>query len=144
MNGGGGNGAELLLAKQQRMRRCIARAREVWRRESALPFAEDFDKQDIVILNLQRATEQALDMANHAVRVKKLGWAKNSAEAFALLQEAGIIGADMRRKMNGAAGFRNMLVHRYANADLEIVQRVVERDADDLLQFAALLIAAAD
>ena len=65
---------DVLIAKQQSLERCLARVRHAWEQPSKLPFEQDYDRQDIIVLNLQRACEQAFDMANHVVAAKKLGW----------------------------------------------------------------------
>ncbi len=89
--------SDLLIAKQQSIERCLKRARNAWEKPSKLPFKEDYDKQDIVILNLQRACEQVLDIANHTIRAKKLGWPNDSAESFTLLLQANIIDAELEK-----------------------------------------------
>ena len=76
---------DVLLGKRQSIERCLARVRRAWSQPSPLPFEEDFDKQDIIAVNLQRACEQVIDMANHVVNVRRLGWPRTSAESFDLL-----------------------------------------------------------
>ena len=49
---------DVLIAKQQSLERCLARVRHAWEQPSTLPFERDYDRQDIVALNLQRACEQ--------------------------------------------------------------------------------------
>ena len=132
---------ELLIAKQESIERCVKRARSTWKKPSDLLFEDDYDKQDIVVLNLQRACEQTLDMANHTIRRKKLGWPKDSAESFTLLRKAGYITAELEKKLIDMAGFRNIVTHQYRDIDYQLVEEVVKRHADDLIKFAALLVA---
>ncbi len=135
---------DTLIAKQESIERCVRRARSAWEKPSDLPFEDDYDKQDIIILNLQRACEQALDMASHTIREKKLGWFKESAESFRIIREAGIIDADLEDKLIKMVGFRNVVAHQYQDVDLELVKEVVQTHADDLIKFAAILVAAAE
>lgn len=133
---------DVLLAKQQSIERCLARVRHAWAQRSTLPFEEDYDKQDIIVLNLQRACEQAIDMANHVVNVKKLGWPRTSAESFDLLARAGIIPASMTANMKAMVGLRNVVVHQYQHLDLDIITAVIRDHLDDLSDFARKMVAA--
>ena len=132
---------ELLIAKQESIEHCVKRAKSTWKKPSNLPFEDDYDKQDIIVLNLQRACEQTLDMANHTIRQKKLGWPKDSAESFTLLRKAGHITAELEKKLIGMTGFRNIVTHQYRDIDYQLVEEVVKKHADDLIKFAALLVA---
>ncbi len=131
---------DVLIAKQQSLERCLARVRHAWERPSTLPFEQDYDRQDIIVLNLQRACEQALDMANHAIAAKRLGWPRTSAESFELLERAGIVTAETTRRMKAMVGLRNVVVHQYQNLDLEIIASVVREHLTDLSDFARTMV----
>ena len=47
-----------------------------------------------MILNIERACQAAIDAAQHIVSRDRLGMPQNSAEAFTLLEQAGIIETD--------------------------------------------------
>ena len=75
--------------------------------------------QDAVVLNLQRACEQAIDAAARVVSIRRLGVPADSAEAFTLLERAGALtpgavqGAVSGVSSIGAALTRHLLsVHR--------------------------------
>ena len=131
---------EVLIAKQQSLERCLARVRHAWEQPSTLPFERDYDRQDIIALNLQRACEQALDMANHVVAARKLGWPRTSAESFDLLERAGLVTAAMAGQMKAMVGLRNVVVHQYQDLDLDIVTSVVQEHLDDLSKFARIMV----
>ena len=135
---------DVVIAKQQSLERCLARVRHAWQRPSTLPFEQDYDRQDIIILNLQRACEQALDMANHTVATRKLGWPQTSAESFDLLQRAGLVTVDMADKMKAMVGLRNVVVHQYQDLDLDIIASVVRDHLGDLSDFARTIVDLAD
>ena len=124
----------VLASKHASLNRCLNRIRDVWERPSDLPFEEDLDKQELIILNLTRAFEILLDMANHLVRIKKLGWPNNSAETFNLLEEAGLITADMKTNLKRGNAMRNVMVHRYEDIDPGKVRNVVENYLDEILE----------
>ncbi len=134
---------DILITKQQSVELSVQRARSTWKRETELPFEKDYDKQDIIVLNLQRACEQVLDMANHTIRMKKLGWPKDSAESFTLLRKADIISTKLEKKLIGMVGFRNIVVHKYQEIDYKRVEAVAKKHADDLIEFAGIVVAAA-
>ncbi len=134
---------ELFISKQQSVERCVQRAKDARKSPSQLPFDKDYDKQDIIVLNLQRACEQVLDMANQMIRTEKLGWPADSAESFTLLRKANIIGVELEKKLIGMVGFRNVLVHQYREIDYRIVEQVINKQADDLIEFASIIVAAA-
>ena len=123
-----------LAGKQASLERCINRIRGVWNRSSDVPFEEDLDKQELIILNLMRAFEILLDMANHLVRIKKLGWPKDNAETFDLLEKAGLVTTDMKTNLKKGNAMRNIMVHRYKKTDLDVVRNVVENHLDEILK----------
>ena len=134
--------SDVLIGKQQSLERCLARVRHAWAQSSTLPFEEDYDKQDIIVLNLQRACEQAIDMANHVVNVKKLGWPRTSGESFDLLARAGIIPASMAENMKAMVGLRNVVVRQYQDLDLDIITAVIRDHLEDLSDFAREMVTA--
>ena len=131
---------DVLIAKQQSLERCLARVRHAWEQPSTLPFERDYDRQDIIALNLQRACEQALDMANHVVAARKLGWPRTSAESFDLLERAGFVTAAMAGQMKAMVGLRNVVVHQYQDLDIDIVTSVVQEHLNDLSDFARMVV----
>ncbi len=81
--------------------------------KTGLPFVEDNLRQDAVAMNLQRVAELTIDIANHLIKKRKLGLPRDSRESFSLLEQAGLIDAEMMQKLQGMVGFRNILVHEY-------------------------------
>ncbi len=132
--------SDILLHKKASLERCIKQARDYYARPSEIPFSGDYLRQDAVIANLHRACEQCIDMANHVIRLKKLGLPAASAESFILLRKAGIIDDELEKKLKGMVGFRNMIIHQYQDIDIKIVVEVVEKDVDDLIEFAGILV----
>lgn len=131
---------DVLIAKQQSLERCLARVRHAWAQPPTLPFEQDYDRQDVIALNLQRACEQAIDMANHAIAAKKLGWPRTSAESFELLERAGIVSAETAGRMKAMVGLCNVVVHQYQDLDLDIIAKVVREHLTDLSDFARTMV----
>jgi uncharacterized protein YutE (UPF0331/DUF86 family) len=130
---------DVVLNKKESIERCIQQVRYYYGRPSDLPFAEDHFKQDAIAVNLQRMAEQAIALANHVVKKKKLGLPKDSRESFELLARAGAIPAPLAKKLQGMVGFRNVLVHEYRELDLKIMADVIENRMDDLIEFTNLV-----
>lgn len=84
----------VLLHKAKVIERCVARAKQA-RQEAHGNFLSSYDKQDVVVLNLQRACEAALDMAQRVISVQGWGVAETSKDLFAVLQRNNVIDAVM-------------------------------------------------
>jgi hypothetical protein len=70
--------SDVLLNKKASIERCLQRIQRTWQRPHLIPFAQDHDRPDIIVLNLLRACEQAIDIANYGLRAKKLGLPQSS------------------------------------------------------------------
>lgn len=126
---------DIIVAKAAIIERCVKRAREEL---SASPdFAVDFTRQDAVILNVERACEAAIDIANRVIRVRGLGVPSSSRDSFALLVSGGVIDQDLADRLMRMVGFRNLAVHQYQRLDIAIVRSVIERNLDDVLDLGA-------
>ena len=109
---------DIILNKKESIERCVQQIRRYYNKPSDVPFEEDYFTQDAIAINLQRAFEQCIDLANHVVKVKKLGIPKESKAGFLLLEKAGIIPKALSKQLVGMIGFRNILVHEYHLEDL--------------------------
>ncbi|WP_424945748.1 type VII toxin-antitoxin system HepT family RNase toxin [Candidatus Spongiihabitans sp.] len=133
--------SDILMQKKASIERRIKQARDYYAIASEKPFSEDFLRQDAIVANLHRACEQCIDMANHLIRVKKLGLPTETADSFRLLGKAGIIDAELEKKLIGMVGFRNIVIHEYQKINYRLVEDVVKKHADDLITFAGILLA---
>jgi uncharacterized protein YutE (UPF0331/DUF86 family) len=128
---------DVVINKVQSIQRCVLRAREEHQAAGG-HFLDDYTRQDAAILNITRACEQAIDLANHLIRAEKLGIPTDSAESFELLVKAGILSAELADKLKKMVGFRNTVIHEYQVVDLNIVETVIKSGLDDLLAFAQI------
>lgn len=126
---------DIVLNKKESIERCIRQIRRYYAMESDVSFEEDYLKQDAIAINIQRACEQAIDLANYTIKVKKLGLPKESRESFTLLAENNFISQELANKLAKMIGFRNVLVHEYQSLDLQLMVDVIENRLDDLVQF---------
>jgi len=70
---------------------------------------ENFDIQDIITINLQRACQAAIDLAMHICMVEKLGSPQASADAFEILHESKIIPKEIANRMKKMVGLEILL-----------------------------------
>lgn len=127
---------DVVVGKAQIIERCIARAREEL--ASSPDFASDYTRQDAAILNVERACEAAIDIANRIVRVRGLGAPASTRDGFAMLMGAGVVSQDLAERLMRMVGFRNLAVHQYHRLDIAIVRAVIETRLDDLTDFSAI------
>jgi uncharacterized protein YutE (UPF0331/DUF86 family) len=123
---------DILLNKMATIKRCVARINDVYDESD---FKESYTKQDSVILNLQRACEATIDVANFAVRKKRLGIPQRSRDGFVMLRQCGAITEAVSSSMQSMVGLRNIAVHDYQELNLEIVESVVRSHLQDFFVF---------
>jgi uncharacterized protein YutE (UPF0331/DUF86 family) len=131
---------DVVINKVQSIQRYVGRAREEYHRVGDA-FRTDYTAQDAAVLNVTRACEQAIDLANHVVKVYKLGIPISSGESFELLARRNVITADLAQRMQGMVGFRNIAVHLYQKLDLDVVEKVITSGLDDVLGYADIVLA---
>ncbi|NBC05670.1 MAG: DUF86 domain-containing protein [Bacteroidetes bacterium] len=124
----------VVLNKVESIERCLARIREDYEGHEE-DFLTNYMRQDAIVLNLQRACEQAIDLANHIVKAKKLGVPQNSREAFELLAEAQLVRPATTEELSNMVGFRNIAIHNYTKLDMDIVQAIITEHLDSLRDF---------
>lgn len=130
---------DIVLNKAAIIERCVRRVRAVHGGDDRR-LTEDLTTQDSIVLNLLRASEAAIDLAMHLVRIERLGIPQESREAFALLAAAARIPEDLAAKLQRMVGFRNVAVHDYQTLNLAIVRSIVAHELEDLLRFASLAV----
>lgn len=130
---------DVLINKAATIERCVARAREEYERGPD-SFATDYTRQDAAILNIQRACEAALDMAQHLVRRERLGVPQSSRDVFELLARAGWLDPALAAGLKRMVGFRNIAVHDYQTLQLPITVAVITLHLDDFLRYTRALL----
>ena len=127
---------EVILNKKVSIERCIQQVQTYYALDTGLPFEVDYLKQDAIAMNLQRACELTIDIANYLIKTKKLGLPQDTRDSFALLQQACLIAVEQMKMLQAMVGFRNTLVHQYQRLNLQIMVDVIEHRLGDLLDFA--------
>ena len=128
---------KIIITKVESVERCLKRITDKY---DETRFDDDFDMQDIVVLNLQRACEQCIDIAHRLLKIKQFGLPKDSAEGFMVLAEEGIIEANLANSLKKMVGFRNVAVHDYTKMNNDIVKFVVKNGTEDIRNFIKIMI----
>ncbi len=132
--------SEIITNKIQNIQLCITRAREEYQADPD-HFATNYTRQDAAILNVIRACEQAIDLANHVIKNHKIGVPTSSAESFEALERHGIIDPELAKQLRKMVYFRNLVIHRYQQMEIEVVKAVIVSGLDDLIAFGDQILA---
>lgn len=125
---------DVILNKIFTITRCINRIEEVYL-EVGNNLATDFTRQDSIILNLQRACEASIDLANYIVKQKKLGIPQRSRDSFTFLYKANVVPESLAINLSKMVGLRNIAVHDYQELNIDIVKFVIEEHLVDFKTF---------
>jgi len=129
---------DVILAKTAIIQRCLKRIKETTKLSPES--LEDMDKQDVFVLNLQRAVQAAIDLAAHIVATEGLGLPDTIKENFEFILKAGIIPKSMNDKMKAMVGFRNIAIHNYQAIDVKILKSILTDRLKDLEDFYTAII----
>lgn len=116
--------------------RSLKRVREEFLKDKEL---SNFTYIDALILNLQRACQAAIDLANHIVAAKHLGIPQSSSDAFQILNRSSIISEDIVKSMVSMTGFRNIAIHEYQEINQDILKIIVTSEYKSLIEFCKQL-----
>lgn len=99
---------------------------------------------DTVVLHLWQAVQVTIDLAVSSCVRLGLGSPPTYGDAFRSLAAAGILDAELAARLARAAGFRNLIVHAYAELDLRRLHAIATDGPADLRAFLAALRDASD
>ena len=90
---------------------------------------------DLAARYLHLATEVAIDVANQWISAAGLRTPESNRDSFVVLEQAGELDPALSKRLQGWAGFRNILVHDYLTLDHRIAYRTIHHDLGDLDSF---------
>jgi uncharacterized protein YutE (UPF0331/DUF86 family) len=85
---------------------------------------------------LQLSIQCIIDLCYYLVAELRLGAPATSSDAIELLRDAGVFPADFARTLVSMVRFRNVLVHVYAQVDVDRVYENLQTSLDDFGRFA--------
>jgi uncharacterized protein YutE (UPF0331/DUF86 family) len=127
--------AVILESKLDSLGRCIQRVVAKCPDDVAT-LRNDPDLQDIVVLNLSRAVQLCVDIANHWLADSAQPTPATMGQSFDLLARDGCIPEELADRLKKSVGFRNIAVHNYEDLDWAIVHTVAKRHLEDFRAFA--------
>lgn len=88
---------------------------------------------------LLEATEAALDAANHVIAAEGFRRGEDYADLVTVLEEEGVVEAELADRVRAMARFRNLLVHRYGALDRGRVWQIATDERQEIRRFFAQL-----
>ena len=129
----------VILNKVKSIERCLRRIREDYQYHNH-DFQTNFTVQDAIVLNIQRACEQSIDLANHIIKSKKLGIPQNARNSFELLCENQVISNELKTNLIKMVGFRNIAIHEYQKLEMDIVESIIKNSLVDFENYSKVAI----
>jgi uncharacterized protein YutE (UPF0331/DUF86 family) len=114
----------LIAKKLESLIHCLKRIEEK-RPRNLSDLQKDFDIQDIISINLERAIQLCVDIAAVIISERNLKTSNTMAGSFLVLEDNGILPEQLSLNLQKAVGFRNVSVHEYASIDWNIVFDVI-------------------
>lgn len=99
---------------------------------------EESDTHHLAERYLHLAVEAALDIANHIIADRGFEAPETYRDAFSILARHQVIPNDLARRLQGWAGFRNVLVHAYLDIDHGLAWDAISHDLPDLRDLATI------
>ncbi len=134
---------DLILAKLESLERCIRRI-EGKAPATLRDLENDPDIQDIIVLNLERAVQQCVDLGLHILSASGERSPLSMAQTFEKLANVGFITKTLAHRLALAVGFRNIAVHEYESLSWPIVFSIVQKGMADFRLFAAAVLTAVE
>ncbi len=124
----------VVLNKSAIIERSLRRMKEEYQNNPSL---DNYTHVDAMILNIERACQAAIDMAQHLVAVHHAGMPQTSADAFLLLEKAGLLSKKSAKAMIGMTGFRNVVIREYQELELPVLKAVAIKEYTSLIDFCS-------
>jgi len=91
--------------------------------------------------SLQVSIEICLDMGRRIIAIEGLPYPETNRDIFRILGQAHLIPGELSAQLQEMAGFRNLLVHDYAEIDDQRVYQILQNWLSDFDAFAEAIIA---
>lgn len=129
---------DVVLNKIATIKRCIIRINEEFTDE--ISFKKNYTKQDSVVLNLQRACEASIDIANYLIKKNNLGIPQSGRDSFELISRSNFISVETAGNLKKMVGLRNIAVHDYQSLNIDIIIAVINHHLSDFDSYCAQII----
>jgi len=134
---------DVVLNKLESLRRCLQRIQDKTPASAEL-LVGDYDLQDIIALNLERAIQTCVDIGLHIISDLEVPVPEAMAQTFYALKKAGCLDVATAERMAKSVGFRNTAVHAYQEIDWDIVYCIITEHLDDFRSFSRQILKLTD
>lgn len=124
----------LIATKMESLTHCLLRI-ESKRPASLSELSTNFDLQDILSVNLERAIQLCVDISAIIISEKNLKTSNTMAGSFQTLEQAGLLPKELSMKLQKSVSFRNVSVHEYRSIDWNIVYDIIHNHLSNFKQF---------
>jgi uncharacterized protein YutE (UPF0331/DUF86 family) len=128
---------DVILAKVNAIQNCLRRIHQTISTHAG---KWDYDVEDVIVLNLQRAVQATVDIAAHVVSHENYGLIGSLKDLFVSLEKNKVIDDNLSKKMQKMVGFRNIAVHDYQEINVDILRSVVANHLNDFEEFYTAII----
>lgn len=108
---------------------------ERYKKYSKEEILNDIDIKGALERYLYLAAQSVIDLAEAIIAYKKFRKPTTLSDTFYILNEENIIITDLMEKMIKMTGFRNTIVHDYANLNYDIVYNTLHNNLKDIQEF---------
>jgi len=126
--------SDIILRKLDSLRRCLKRLEEK-RPAEWDTIQKDYDLQDILTVNLERAVQLSVDIGLQVFILLTIKPPDTMAEVFTTLESEKILPPEPAGNLRSAVGFRNIAVHEYEEINWDIVRSICTHHLKDFYQF---------
>lgn len=128
---------DAILSKISIIKNCLSTIQKVTSLDPAK--LDDYMVEDVFVLNLQRAIQASINMANIIIAMK--GWRLPASykDSFKELLKQKIIDQATFEQMSKMVGFRNIAVHEYQELNRAILASILKNNLKDLEHFYSLI-----
>lgn len=124
----------LIFRKMESLGQCVDRIRSK-RGFTHEELLLDFDLQDILSVNIQRAVQLSVDIALHMLSDFSGTLPDTMGQSFIALREHGVISDSTASALRSSVGLRNVAVHDYVAVNWQIVYDVVAEHVEVFAEF---------
>lgn len=125
----------IIESKLESLRHCIVRLEQKTPLD-AKTLENNYDLQDIVSVNLERAVQQCVDIGTHIIASSENNAPDTMAQTFQTLFEMNILSQKTAEVMKKTVGFRNIAVHNYSVINWKIVFNICQNQLGYFKKFA--------
>lgn len=122
-------GREKILLKLRAMKRYVDFLKS-YKETSVEELRSDYLLRSAIERNFQLALESVLDIGEMIISLENFRRPEDYRGVIEILGEGGVLSREFAEEFAPAAGFRNILVHRYTEVDLEELHRRLQNLKD--------------